>query len=575
MFKGKDVSFIKNKVIVRVNNFFKFEVSRDDVIRAAEKINPKEGRANGYFVEINGKAYRMMSIINEMIKMVGGTVGKITTERLSLAYIFKSLGYDVWKNSWLRGGKRILLHEKIVDPAPFDDSNEYPEEKITFDEHEFTLFAVENVLSENEISINDFQKRELPNSGPFLITRGSEKEQIVVFTGEIDNRREFIEKLIKVKEKFRNFLDTLENHEEATDKMFLSLTEKISSSGEELSFFILLNMITDFENPDITTLYDSRFAFFIYTGRDAGAFREISYKLRPWWNMSAEAEMMQNDKILEASLKSVPILKIFKNSKEWWKILIDPRITFIDLHKILQRLLGRHDHAYNFIVDNTLIYDENLAVMFFFNDSKDRIAYITGNPSKEYVELRISFIGAADHDKNITYPRCIEVSKGIKKTNPLAVEDTNKRLKGKKTNTAKRFHKSRRTKEEREEIKEKEKVLVKMTSEFCEVYLDDEYRVLSEKLIRKMSLKKDVPFLRGRLEIWAAAVIHALGTINFLFDKDIEPYVSASDISNYFKVSKSSVSQKAKKIRDMFKMKYLDEEFSTEEVKKNYSTFFW
>ena len=41
---------------------------------------------------------------------------------------------------------------------------------------------------------------------------------------------------------------------------------------------------------------------------------------------------------------------------------------------------------------------------------------------------------------------------------------------------------------------------------------------LCEKLIRKMSRKRNVPFLSGRMEIWAAAVIHALGSINFLFD---------------------------------------------------------
>jgi hypothetical protein len=33
-----------------------------------------------------------------------------------------------------------------------------------------------------------------------------------------------------------------------------------------------------------------------------------------------------------------------------------------------------------------------------------------------------------------------------------------------------------------------------------------------------MSRKRNVPFLSGRMEIWTAAVIHALGSINFLFD---------------------------------------------------------
>ena len=45
-----------------------------------------------------------------------------------------------------------------------------------------------------------------------------------------------------------------------------------------------------------------------------------------------------------------------------------------------------------------------------------------------------------------------------------------------------------------------------------------DYKQLCEKLIRKISRKRNVPFLSGRIEIWAAAIIHALGSINFLFD---------------------------------------------------------
>ena len=92
--------------------------------------------------------------------------------------------------------------------------------------------------------------------------------------------------------------------------------------------------------------------------------------------------------------------------------------------------------------------------------------------------------------------------------------------------------------------------------------------MLCRKLIDKMSRKRQVPFLSGRLEIWAAAVVYALGQINFLFDKNFEPYVSATDLCNYFRTSQSTTSQKAKIIRDIFKMRYFDEEFSTERMQK-------
>jgi hypothetical protein len=107
-----------------------------------------------------------------------------------------------------------------------------------------------------------------------------------------------------------------------------------------------------------------------------------------------------------------------------------------------------------------------------------------------------------------------------------------------------------------------------MTDKFADSYLDEEYKMLCRKLIDKMSRKRQVPFLSGRLEIWAAAVVYALGQINFLFDKNFEPYVSATDLCNYFGTSQSTTSQKAKKIRDMFKMRYFDEEFSTERTLK-------
>jgi len=105
--------------------------------------------------------------------------------------------------------------------------------------------------------------------------------------------------------------------------------------------------------------------------------------------------------------------------------------------------------------------------------------------------------------------------------------------------------------------------LIGMTAGFCDAYLNEDYKQLCEKLIRKMSRKRNVPFLSGRVEIWAAAIVYAIGSINFLFDRSFEPYATADDICNYFDTSKSTTSQKAKAIRDMFKMTYWDKEFST------------
>ncbi|MDY0344685.1 MAG: DUF6398 domain-containing protein [Lentimicrobium sp.] len=118
----------------------------------------------------------------------------------------------------------------------------------------------------------------------------------------------------------------------------------------------------------------------------------------------------------------------------------------------------------------------------------------------------------------------------------------------------------------KEEIKNKEKKLLELTGSFCAQKLDDDYYRLCEKLILKLGRKRDVPFKSGKIEIWAAAVIHALGSINFLFDKSFEPYVTADQISEFFGTKKSTVSNKASQIKDLLKMGYYDSDFSTQHM---------
>jgi len=121
----------------------------------------------------------------------------------------------------------------------------------------------------------------------------------------------------------------------------------------------------------------------------------------------------------------------------------------------------------------------------------------------------------------------------------------------------------------KEEITTKEKQLLMMVGDFTRDNIDEEYTLLCSNLVKKLGRKHDVPFKRGRLEIWASAVVYAIGQINFLFDKSFEPYLTPDDICNYFNTKKSTVSSKAKTIRDLLKLEYYDEEFSTEKMVEN------
>ncbi len=117
-------------------------------------------------------------------------------------------------------------------------------------------------------------------------------------------------------------------------------------------------------------------------------------------------------------------------------------------------------------------------------------------------------------------------------------------------------------------IKEKKEELICLTDEFCDKYLDKEYRELCKKLIEKMARKKEVPFLSGKIQIWAASVIHVLGRFNFLYDESFEPYIKYNTLVKHFGTSKKTVTGKAKKIADMFNLSHFDKDFTTESLNK-------
>ncbi len=97
-----------------------------------------------------------------------------------------------------------------------------------------------------------------------------------------------------------------------------------------------------------------------------------------------------------------------------------------------------------------------------------------------------------------------------------------------------------------------------LTDAFCREHLTDEYATLCRQLTAALARKRPSPLVRGKPEIWACAVVYALGTVNFLFDKSQSPHMRADELCQRFGVSQSSGANKAKLIRDLFDMGQLD-----------------
>ena len=103
--------------------------------------------------------------------------------------------------------------------------------------------------------------------------------------------------------------------------------------------------------------------------------------------------------------------------------------------------------------------------------------------------------------------------------------------------------------------------IIELTDKVCADLLDEEYAGLARQVVAKLARKRPSPLLAGRAATWAGGVVWALGQVNFLFDRSTAPYVAQDDLATAFGLSKSTLGQKGKQIRDMLKMTWGTPEF--------------
>lgn len=98
----------------------------------------------------------------------------------------------------------------------------------------------------------------------------------------------------------------------------------------------------------------------------------------------------------------------------------------------------------------------------------------------------------------------------------------------------------------------------RILSNLCTQKLNEEYLSLSIELAAKLARKRPSPLLSGNTNTWAAGIIHALGTINFLFDKSQSPHMASKELCDWFALGQSTISGKSKAIRELFDMGHFD-----------------
>ncbi len=104
--------------------------------------------------------------------------------------------------------------------------------------------------------------------------------------------------------------------------------------------------------------------------------------------------------------------------------------------------------------------------------------------------------------------------------------------------------------------------IVALIDQFCREQLNEEYAAVGRKLAEKLSRKRPSPFMTGKPNAWAAAIVRTIGWVNFLSDPSQTPYMKLADIGPAFGVGDSTCQAKSTTIRKMLGICQLDVEWT-------------
>ncbi len=100
-----------------------------------------------------------------------------------------------------------------------------------------------------------------------------------------------------------------------------------------------------------------------------------------------------------------------------------------------------------------------------------------------------------------------------------------------------------------EEYQDLFREIVGLINAFCERYLNEDYRRLSEEMAEDICFA-ELPSERARPASWASGIVHALGWVNFLQDPGQSPHMTSAQVAEGFGVSQGTMMAKSRIIRD-------------------------
>ncbi len=106
--------------------------------------------------------------------------------------------------------------------------------------------------------------------------------------------------------------------------------------------------------------------------------------------------------------------------------------------------------------------------------------------------------------------------------------------------------------------------LLNLTEDFCNKKLDEEHKELAHKLIHAIFRNSNHSFANEKPAILAAGVIHAIGSVNLLFDDSFEPYISEQELNDDFETNPEMTNNYSVIIREQLNLNFFDREYPSQ-----------
>ncbi|MGZ2368884.1 DUF6398 domain-containing protein [Ancylomarina sp. YFZ004] len=105
-------------------------------------------------------------------------------------------------------------------------------------------------------------------------------------------------------------------------------------------------------------------------------------------------------------------------------------------------------------------------------------------------------------------------------------------------------------------------IIKELLNNFCnEVLKSHEYAQICLKVLNQLEQHPNKPLTKGKENIWAASIVHTVGSINFLFYSSSKPNINYTEFNRHFETNPKTIEIKSLQIQDLLLLSSYSEEY--------------